>query len=253
MTARAASETFRALATSSRRELERVFLRGESPSIASIVGHEYRGYNTAWATSALGIRKSSRPSSRTAAVTRSAATPLSGRMDSRANGSRSRTTPARGASRSSASRRSRRNRATTPISMPCCSTTGGVGTSRRRPSAPRIHRAHRARLGRPAAREGVPRAWPRADAARENALRRGRSRREVSTLPSAEGHPAGRTTAVQGGLVERVLFVLVDVVLRDNGSRHDHQASSACALSRRSPDARRLAGAARPSADGHWR
>jgi len=53
---RGASAQFRSLARSSRRELERIIAAGEAPSVASLAGHEYRGYNTPRMTSLLGIR-----------------------------------------------------------------------------------------------------------------------------------------------------------------------------------------------------
>jgi len=51
-----ASAQFRTLARSPRSELEQIVATGEAPSIAALVGHEYRGYNTPRMTALLRIR-----------------------------------------------------------------------------------------------------------------------------------------------------------------------------------------------------
>lgn len=53
----AASQAFRDLAASSGDELEAVLRRGRRPSIESLLGYEYRGFNRPPATALLGIRK----------------------------------------------------------------------------------------------------------------------------------------------------------------------------------------------------
>lgn len=52
-----ASEAFRRLAQSSRRELEELHWAGETPEAAALVGYEYRGFNHPALMSVLGIRK----------------------------------------------------------------------------------------------------------------------------------------------------------------------------------------------------
>jgi hypothetical protein len=52
-----ASPAFRDLATSSRSELEAALRRGDPPSIESLLGYEYRGFNRPASTALLGIRK----------------------------------------------------------------------------------------------------------------------------------------------------------------------------------------------------
>ncbi len=54
---RSASPEYRRLAGLPKAELEAIMLRGETPSLASLAGYEYRGYNTAPTTALLGIRK----------------------------------------------------------------------------------------------------------------------------------------------------------------------------------------------------
>jgi hypothetical protein len=51
-----ASPEFRRLACCRGGDLERMLVRGETPSIESLTGWEYRGYNYARITSQLGIR-----------------------------------------------------------------------------------------------------------------------------------------------------------------------------------------------------
>jgi hypothetical protein len=52
-----ASADFRRAATSSRRELERILVVGETPDADALAGFEYRGFNHSRWTSALRIRK----------------------------------------------------------------------------------------------------------------------------------------------------------------------------------------------------
>jgi hypothetical protein len=52
-----ASQAFRALATRSRRELEEIHRRGETPDVAALLGYEFRGFNHPALMGLLGIRK----------------------------------------------------------------------------------------------------------------------------------------------------------------------------------------------------
>lgn len=52
-----ASKEFRELAALSREELEVLMESSEGPELASLAGYEYRGYNTPWYCSLLGIRQ----------------------------------------------------------------------------------------------------------------------------------------------------------------------------------------------------
>jgi hypothetical protein len=52
-----ASQEFRRLAAMSRRELGDVHRSGETPDVAAVLGHEFRGFNHPWFMGLIGIRK----------------------------------------------------------------------------------------------------------------------------------------------------------------------------------------------------
>jgi hypothetical protein len=52
-----ASQAFRRLAGSSRKELEAVHRQGETPDVAALLGYEFRGFNHPWLMGLMGIRK----------------------------------------------------------------------------------------------------------------------------------------------------------------------------------------------------